>query len=707
MACLAPGGFIGGDHLVFVFSVLSHAPGIFSLVITESASVATAVDLVAGQKATVTAAGAGMTWTYTGSGAAFRVGAGASLGISGIALAGPAGSALLAVEAGGRLSVEDSWIVQPAVARAEWVQPVALPCDGGADGRCLGPHAGAVALNTAASVSLAVPLLCGFWTEDCAALPAGVTADQHAAGLAAGIAWNADAVCFQHGVADGGGEERQALEQKERAGVLTAAEAARLQTMRRASVNVPDDPNFLVSAGVGIETKDWLISPYNAISSFDPSMPPAWRCDATAGTDYAWYNIEGRAEGRGPFALNRSGTGPRWYRLPAGKGLPTAPPGVFPGGTAVTGWLSGWPAGAEGQPEDDYATPADGSLPPPVGRPPAAGTVCFDGNSSFTSNNTCYSPTTVRAVACGAFALWELPAAPSVPRSSFGNCYGYCLAPDPCAGCAAAGRCAAESWAGGADNGGGEPSGGRCACTAGWAGVLCGDALPAGVGREQHDRAVAAGVDPVADAVCFTATFLTVPDDPHLLVSAGQGGAASVDNYDPSLPPAWRCDAAEGVLGDQGAGSQWKPLGDAGSHGPFGLRQGGGAGDAVAGPRWYRLPAGKGLPTAPPGGIHIHSHCGTDFTSWLSGWPAGAEGQPGEDYATPADGSLPPPVGRPPAAGTVCFASPEGGHRFTCSFSTAVRAVACGAFALWELPAAVDTRYPLHGECLGYCLDAA
>ena len=93
MTCRAAGGFIGRDHLVFISSVLSHAPGIFSLVITESVEMATAVDLVAGQSATMAAAEADVTWTYTGSGAGFLVGAGASLGITDIVVASASGLA--------------------------------------------------------------------------------------------------------------------------------------------------------------------------------------------------------------------------------------------------------------------------------------------------------------------------------------------------------------------------------------------------------------------------------------------------------------------------------------------------------------------------------------------------------------------------------------------------------------------------------------
>ena len=101
-------------------------------------------------------------------------------------------------------------------------------------------------------------------------------------------------------------------------------------------------------------------------------------------------------------------------------------------------------------------------------------------------------------------------------------------------------------------------------------------------------------MDPTADPVCFTAVFHTVPDDPNLLASVGQGGDASLSNtYDPMMPPAWRCDAAEGTT----AGSD----GDQG-HGPFGLREG-----AASSGSWYRLPAGKSLSTAPPGRDHCDS----------------------------------------------------------------------------------------------------
>ena len=663
----ADGGFIGTDPKALFSAIVSGAAGTYVGTLAVDANISTALTIHRGQIVQIAGDRALSARPAWGSGG-FVIVEGGSLTLEFVAfLAGKnahgTAAVVLTVLTGGRLSVADSLLMQPAAAVAEWIQPVPLPCDGGPDGLCRGPHSGAVVLDAAATVSLAVPLVCTFWTEDCRpAVPAGVTTEQHTAGMAAGIPWNADAVCFLHGVA-GTAEERQTLEDKERVGSLTAAEAARLQTMR-ASVVVPDDPNFLVSAGVGIESSPF----HERVSSYDPSMPPALRCDAA----------EHVAGCHGPFGLNRSGT--RWYRLPTGKGLPIAPPDAYHCGTGNTGWLSDWPAGAEGQPYESYSTPADGSLPPSVGSPPAAGTMCFDTTGYLDFNpapgpgyvEKCTTSTVVRAVSCGAFALWALPPVPL-------SVSGYCLTPDPCADCASAGRCAAESWSGNV-GGGSDPANGdgHCACAMGWGGALCDNSvpppvagMPPGVSREQHDRAVAAGVDPAADPVCFTAAFVTVPDDPNLLVSAGQGATARDYHYDPSMPPNMRCD----------------------SIGPFGLLQGG-TDDEADGTRWYRLPAGKGLPTTPLG----QWHCGTRFTGWLSGWPAAAEGQPNNSYAITADGSLPPPVGSPPAAGTVCFSGDV-----TCYYPTPVRAVSCGAFALWQLPPTRSCHVGVPGGA-GYCL---
>jgi hypothetical protein len=80
MGAAGDGGFIGHDHAAFISSVLSHAPGIFSLIVSDSIEVGTAVDMVAGQSATIIGeAEAPPVWTYSGSGAAFAIGPGAEL----------------------------------------------------------------------------------------------------------------------------------------------------------------------------------------------------------------------------------------------------------------------------------------------------------------------------------------------------------------------------------------------------------------------------------------------------------------------------------------------------------------------------------------------------------------------------------------------------------------------------------------------------
>ena len=104
-----------------------------------------------------------------------------------------------------------------------------------------------------------------------------------------------------------------------------------------------------------------------------------------------------------------------------------------------------------------------------------------------------------------------------------------------------------------------------------------GQLLPPGVSQEQHDRAVAAGVDPAADPICFTAAFITVPDDPRFSISATTA----------TLPQLPRCDAADGTtitITETGHETEYN------GHGPFGLR-----GNAS----WHRLPAGKSLSTGP------------------------------------------------------------------------------------------------------------
>jgi hypothetical protein len=169
----------------------------------------------------------------------------------------------------------------------------------------------------------------------------------------------------------------------------------------------------------------------------------------------------------------------------------------------------------------------------------------------------------------------------------------------------------------------------------------------------------APGVPVNADVVCF-GPYTEVRDDQALRTSAGQGHSSGDPNYDPAAPSELRCDDVE--------------------HGAFG------AGVAA----WYHLPPGRGLATAPPG----MNHCGTWLAGWLSGWHGVAGTAPDDDeYAVPADRSLSPAVGLPPADGLVCF---DYGRK-TCFQSAPVRAVGCGDFALWNLP-------PAQTRCAAYCL---
>jgi hypothetical protein len=90
------GGFFGYDMLAYISSVLSHAAGLFSLIFAASASTEIAVDFVGGQSGQIHSSmveGASPIWSYTGSGPAFLLGAGADLDISHIAVAAGSGLA--------------------------------------------------------------------------------------------------------------------------------------------------------------------------------------------------------------------------------------------------------------------------------------------------------------------------------------------------------------------------------------------------------------------------------------------------------------------------------------------------------------------------------------------------------------------------------------------------------------------------------------
>ena len=102
MGAASEGGYIGSDAFAFLSAVLSHAAGTFVCQVILSTEVSTAVDLITGQGATLTG-GLSTVWTFRGEGAAFSVGAQASLEIHSMAVAATSGLAFR-IDAGAGLS---------------------------------------------------------------------------------------------------------------------------------------------------------------------------------------------------------------------------------------------------------------------------------------------------------------------------------------------------------------------------------------------------------------------------------------------------------------------------------------------------------------------------------------------------------------------------------------------------------------------------
>eukprot|EP01046_Picozoa_sp_COSAG06_P002765 COSAG06_NODE_101_length_24097_cov_15.305150_4_plen_1590_part_00 len=101
MGAASEGGYIGSDAFAFLSAILSHAAGTFVCQIDDSTEVSTAVDLITGQGATLTG-GVSIVWSFRGEGAAFSVGAQASLDIRSMAVAATSGLAFR-IDAGAAL----------------------------------------------------------------------------------------------------------------------------------------------------------------------------------------------------------------------------------------------------------------------------------------------------------------------------------------------------------------------------------------------------------------------------------------------------------------------------------------------------------------------------------------------------------------------------------------------------------------------------
>lgn len=275
---VSEGSYFGDDDELFISMLVSGAEGRYILKLRVSLGVHTELTVYRNQDVQISGERTLPAPPVWGNGG-FVVGLGGSLALEYVALLGSQDidTTLLTVLAGGRLSVADSLLVPPSVTgMPSWViRSTPLPCDGEA-GACNTLHAGAVMVTAPSTVSLAVPLVCARFTNNCGALPTGVTADQHHVNVAAGMPPNADARCFT-------------------GDYITVLDAGSEQ--------------FLVSSGGGP------------------------RCDAAPGFEDTWScenapdapGFCGGGVGQGPFGLGQDSLA--WYRLPAGRGLATEPAG--------------------------------------------------------------------------------------------------------------------------------------------------------------------------------------------------------------------------------------------------------------------------------------------------------------------------------------------------------------------------------------------
>eukprot|EP01052_Picozoa_sp_SAG31_P028075 SAG31_NODE_2678_length_5265_cov_2.765389_2_plen_239_part_00 len=217
---------------------------------------------------------------------------------------------------------------------------------------------------------------------DCFAIPTGVTIEQFLAGLAEGVAADADAACFSY-------------------------------------IAVRDDPQLRTSAGQG---------GYSGSPNYDAVVNGGkYRADCAEGTSYPdnWGD-----EGHGPFKMGQVAA--TWYRLPASHELPITPPGRYHCGADIPGWLSGFgpspPVCADpgqrprGCPDRHFSGAASDVLLPRAGAPPINATICFDTGSTPNPNRYyCYYSVAVRALGCGPFVVWWIPPTPWCN-------FAYCLA---------------------------------------------------------------------------------------------------------------------------------------------------------------------------------------------------------------------------------------------------------------------------------------
>eukprot|EP01052_Picozoa_sp_SAG31_P011505 SAG31_NODE_653_length_13152_cov_4.899487_1_plen_747_part_00 len=470
----ALGGFLGQNVAAFVSAVISGAAGTYVLTLEGDADVGTDLVVQPGQNVIISG-DMGLTEAPSWGGGRFVIRHNGSLQLEYIALAGGSGSggeippaAILTVEAGGRFSVAESLLLPGEQTWTEHATP--LPCDGGFDGVCHGAHTGYAIVETALTVSLETPLICGYQID----LPDKCTTKEGLPITFVGqwfIVESGPCTISQDGLCvgrpDGYGDDEacvimptgsfklhcQAFDTTTFWDVLqindtryegtdcpSAVTVTALTSISWTSSHYEHGTGWEICGPLALSEHERLVddgvdlaadavcfnSTYLTVPNdhrfstssgqgantdhirFDGSLPSVYRCDAPNGyTDGNWL-------GQGPFGLGA--TTKAWYRLPVGKQLATRNTGLEACGTFSGGWLSGWPANAKEMPDHGYHTAFIGAFAPPIGAPPRRGIVCFDDGS----NGACHHPVEVYAVSCGAFVLWELPPPTSCPSA-------YCL----------------------------------------------------------------------------------------------------------------------------------------------------------------------------------------------------------------------------------------------------------------------------------------
>lgn len=479
------GGYIGRDIKEFQSSVISGAAGTFVATVGEDGNILTPLTIRPRQIAQIygdRALPAKPTW---GSGG-FIIEKEGSLALNYIALLSmDRTTAIVQVASGGRMSVMDSSLVPVHGI------PTHFPCAATA-GSCRGPHTGPVVVNEPMKVSLAVPLACTFWTDNCGALPAGVTIEQHNQMVADTVSTRTpmftvlSGPCTIDPTSDCVGRPSGFSESEACAIVPTST-----FTLSSCSVFHLTDFRGLCPSQNRSECCHGL--------TFGPSIGPSTECSYRGtqpgcstetvcspegygnhrpdhlridGTEYVGrncpYGIQVTASSTISWESNGRGTGRMAWQIcaPAGSSGATISPGVAPAADPICFAVdqhiavpddpqfsvnagSGdrddcaphWPFGLA--PPDGGDGPGWYRLPPGKGLPtaPVGGHKCSTGKGVWLSNNSVSfhsaqltasqlvtETQAIKTVDCGSFMLWQLPPLSVANCELYSTTAAYCLA---------------------------------------------------------------------------------------------------------------------------------------------------------------------------------------------------------------------------------------------------------------------------------------